>query len=117
MPNQIDFNLPRDADAVLTLQISPPTNTSGWYTQFQMTKRFGSTSGLIIKSCASGFNGLNVSGMSLTDGQKGIFQIAVNSIDTSGLQFGAYAHVTQRLDSGSRTTLVEGFMNIVPGGG
>jgi hypothetical protein len=99
-------------DGILTVSMSPPVAIGGWEIQFKTTKRFGGTTNLFTKSVASGFNGQ--SGITITNSGAGIFNIQVNSVDSSGLDFGNYAAVSERLNSGSRTTLTEGFLLLMP---
>ena len=107
MPVKIDFHLPRSSQGNLTVALSPPTSIDGWSIQFQMVKRQGSTSGIITKSMASGFNG--VSGMEVANTGQGIFTVSFNPAEVSGLDPGNYAYTVQRLGSGFQTCLAEGF--------
>jgi len=113
MPVIADFGeFAQYEDGLINVSLAPPTNISGWSLQFQVGKRFGWTSGLITRSCASGFN--NVSGINVVNGAQGQFKISLQSVDTSGMNFGAYAGYCQRLDSGFHTNLVEGYLIVVP---
>lgn len=112
MPLSIDFGLDRFEDGVVTVTMTPALNISGETLQFTLRKRHqnvsGSTSGLIVKSAASGFN--NVSGVNVTDGINGRFNVALFRTDLSGeWDPGNYAFTVERLTSGSQRTLVEGF--------
>ncbi len=108
----INFSLIRGEDAILNVNLNPPTPIGGWNLQFRVNKRFGSCSGLIFKNSASGFNG--VSGITITNSGQGMFQIGINSVDTSGFQFGNYSFSTTRLDSGNVTVLNTGFLVLLP---
>ncbi|MDE2098098.1 MAG: hypothetical protein KGL39_12665 [Patescibacteria group bacterium] len=112
MPILMDFALGRAEDGILTVVMTPSVNISGWTIQSQVTNRAGGISGLIVKSCASGFN--NVSGINVTDGTKGVFNVTLASNDSSGLNYGNYFVQTNRLDSGSMTHLVQGFWLLTP---
>lgn len=105
----------RYEDGTFVVELNNPTPIGGWTIDFLVQKRFGGLSGLIHKQVASGFNG--ASGITITNSGQGVFQIALNSVDTSGLDYGNYAYATQRLDSGSRTLINEGYISILPGVG
>ena len=109
----VDFSLARQEDGSLNIAMAPSVNISGWSLQFTLLKSFGGISGIVIGSCASGFNG--VSGISVINGLQGNFTCTIGSQFTSGLGWGAYAYDIQRLDSGFRTVLVEGNMLLLPG--
>lgn len=112
MAIQADFSISQYEDQALNVAVAPPVSISGWNVQFGVTKRFGGGSGLITKSMASGYNG--TSGVSIVDGAAGIYNVTLNSADTSGLPYGNYAYQMQRLDSGFRAVLSEGYMLVVP---
>lgn len=112
MPIYTDMPFVQANDGVLDVMLVPPTSIVGWSIQFQVTKRFGSSSGVVQKFMASGYQG--VSGISPINSTIGQFRITLNASDTSGLQYGAYAAQVFRVDSGFRTTLTEGFMILSP---
>ena len=112
MPIQADFPWVKFEEGNLNVEINPAVNVSGWSIQMTTTKRFGGSSGLIVKSCASGFN--NVSGINVTNGTLGKFTVKLFTENTSGLEYGNYATVIERLDSGSRATITEGFLLVNP---
>lgn len=107
MSKQMDYPLPLYADGILTIEMEPPVAVGGWTVRYFETRRFGNQSGLIEKWGGSGFN--NVSGVTVVNSGAGIFQIAINSVDTSGRCPGNYAFKFERMDSGSRNPLVEGY--------
>lgn len=112
MPVYSDFSLCRQEDGTLQVSMVPAVNVSGWPIQFSLSNRFGSDTPLVVKSCASGFN--NVSGINVVDGAQGVLQIQIDSINTSGLEYGNYAARTERLSSGARTALTEGYLLLLP---
>lgn len=112
MPALQDFALGIYEDATIQVNLSPPTNISGFDLRFRLMSRFGGVSGLVVKTCASGYN--NVSGINVNNGPQGQFQIRLNSIDTSGLDTRNYSYSVERTTSGSRTILTEGFVVILP---
>lgn len=115
MATQVDFSVVRYADGTLSVNIAPATSIAGWALRFEAQHRAGGLSGLITKVSASGYGG-GQSGITVTDSGNGRFNIAINGIDTSGLDPGSYSYSVQRTDSGSRTMISEGFLNILPDG-
>jgi hypothetical protein len=112
MPILADFTLCRYEDGSLVVSLAPGTNIGGWSMRFALQHRFGGISGIIEKWMASGYYG--VSGMNINNSGQGVFNIGVNSADTSGLDFGNYAYTVERLDSGFRTILTEGYLQLTP---
>lgn len=108
-----NFSIIRKEDALLSISLNPPVSIAGWSLEFRVNKRFGSCSGLIIKSAnLPTFN--NVSGINVTNTAQGMFQVTLNSVDTSGFDFGNYAYGVQRLNAGNVTALSEGFLILLP---
>ncbi len=105
-----DFFLHKREDALLEVPLTPITAIGGWSIETRFSRNFGSTSGWIVKSMASGFYG--VSGMNISNSGVGIFYFEINSLDTSGLTAGNYAYTTVRTDSGFRTDLAQGYLNL-----
>ena len=114
MPVYSDFSFNQFADGTISVSLAPAANIGNQNIRFQAFKRFGGISGLITKSCNSGFN--NVSGINITSSGEGRFNISLRGADTSGLQLGNYAYAIERLDSGSRTVISEGYLILLPGG-
>lgn len=112
MPIIADYTIVRMEDGLLTIDMTPPVAIGGWNIRFQCMKRFDSSSGLITKSVASGFN--NASGINVANSGQGIFDVTINSVDTSGFDPGCYAYKVDRLDSGNVTCLAEGYMVLKP---
>jgi hypothetical protein len=105
-----DFQLLKYEDGALVINMAPPIPIGGWTLQFAATRRFGSTSGLIVKNSASGYNG--VSGITVMNSGQGQFQIAIYESDTSGLLPGNYAYTVQRQDSGEASVLAQGYLSL-----
>ena len=112
MSTLLDFALGQREDGTLVFSMIPPTNIENWTIQYTEMHRFGGISGLVIKSTASGYNG--VSGINITNPTQGIMNISIASIDSSGRDYGCYAFSIQRLDSGAVTILSEGYRLITP---
>ena len=108
-----NFSLIRYEDGILSVSLTNPTNISSWNIQFRASKRFGSCSGLIIKSADATYQN-GQSGITYTNAAQGQFNIRIDSVDTSGLEFGNYAFAIERLDPGNRTDLAEGYLLILP---
>jgi hypothetical protein len=105
LPVYANFTLARYEDGILTVSMTPPTPIGGWTLQFSVCTRFGGTSPLVTKSCASGYNG--TSGITITNSGQGFFAVQLKSADTSGLDPGNFAYVIERLDSGARSLIVQ----------
>ena len=105
------FSLHKLEDADITVPLVPETAIGGWSVQMQLSKRFGSTSGHILKSMASGYYG--VSGMNIVNAGQGQFSFTVQSRDTSGMDAGIYAYTIRRIDSGFYTDLTQGYMSLL----
>jgi hypothetical protein len=110
-----DFSIDRGEDATVRIVLSPPTAIGGWHIRFLATRRFGSLSGIFSRECASGYNG--VSGVTVINSGTGVFDVRIDSVDTSGRSFANIVHCTKRLDSGHVTPLVEGFISLMPENG
>lgn len=108
MPIHIDFTVYRRNDVTLAVTMTPATNISGWGISWTFQKYPESASGYTTKYCASGYN--NVSGINVTDGENGRFNITLPSVNTSGLDPRLYYQVSERFDSGYITTLMDGQM-------
>ena len=97
------------ADGNLAIGMIPPTNIGGWSLQFTLYERWLATSGLLVKSCASGFAGSgNLSGIVVTNSGNGQFNIPIRAQDSSGLNSQVYVYQVERTDSGFVTPLVQG---------
>lgn len=111
MSNQLNFQLDRQKDAILSISMAPPTSVSGWEGEFYLTNRKGGVSKIFSKTFASGYVS-NQSGITLTDGVIGRFNITVDSVNTSGLDYGCYHASFVRTNSGFFTPLSEGYITI-----
>ena len=109
-----DFRLARYEDGILHIDMTPPTNIGGWSLRFQLMNRYDGVSGIIKRYSASGYDGL--SGITLTNSGTGSFNIQLYGKDMSGLDVKNYSYVVERLTSGSRTVLAEGYLSMLPGG-
>ena len=109
----IKVPLGRYEDGTVNLSLNPATNISGWTIAFTISKRFGSDSPLYSAGVASGFNG--VSGMRVTNGPLGQLTTPIPAHFASGnIEFGNYAMLYKRVDSGAMTDLALGFLTLVP---
>ena len=112
MPLIADFTLARQEDSPLTISMSPTVPIGAWNIEFTCQKRFGGQTDLISKITNSGYN--SVSGITIVNSGNGTFSVTINSNETSGLQYGNYAYLIERLGSGTRTILVEGYLILTP---
>ena len=108
---QQDFSLCKGEDGILVISMTPPVPIGGWPIEWSASVAFGGTA-FVTKSCASGYHG--VSGITIQNSGAGIFQVRINSVDTSGVEFGAYAQKCLRTQSGFQTEIENGFWNITP---
>lgn len=114
MPVVQDFAIARYEDGILTMELAPPDDVSGWDIRFNIGKRFGSTgSGYYSASVASGYNGQ--SGIEITNSGVGIMNITIPGSSTSGLEYGNYAYNVTRFNP--RVSLAEGFLILQPSQG
>lgn len=111
MPVIADFTLVQLEDGIMTVTMRPPVAVGGWTCQFAFMRRFGGTP-FAIKYLASGYNG--ASGITITDSGVGRFAVRINSVDSSGLDPVNVACKFDRIDSGFRTTLYEGYEVLTP---
>lgn len=108
-----DFMLIRGDDAVLEINLTPPVAIGGWTIHTRLQKRFGDiASGILDKWMASGR--YSVSGMNIVNSGQGIFNVAINAVETSGLDYGNYAYSAVRTDSGNVSVLTQGFCMLMP---
>lgn len=115
MPVVADFPFVRYDDGILTISLAPPVAIGAWNIRLDVLKRFGGVSGIFTRVCASGFGG-GQSGITIVSSGQGIFNADLRSVHTSGTEYGNLAYVAERLDSGSRTVLSEGYLLLTPGG-
>lgn len=108
-----EANLVVTSDGLLNIELQPPTAIGGWSIQFQVSDRFDSMSGSIIKSCASGYGG-GQSGITVTNSGQGQFQTRIYAGETSGWNPGLYAMAATRTDSGFVTPLSKGWLTLLP---
>lgn len=113
MPVEANFTLGRGEDGAITIGLQNPTNIAGWALQFQVSKYFGGLSGTFSKFAASGFGG-GQSGITVLNSGAGTVRVAVNSLDTSGMDPGTYGYQLRRLDSGHVTEVTKGFFVLRP---
>lgn len=109
-----DFAIARWEDGILQITMNPSVAIGGWTIRFQAQHRFGGISGAIQRYISTGKN--NQSGINILNSGLGIFTVQINSVDTSGLDFSNLTYVTERMDSGFRTIINEGFIALLPGG-
>lgn len=113
MPTLATFSLVPNNDGIITVSLEPPTSIGGTILQFQVLKYFNGNSGLITKTCASGYGG-GQSGITITNSGQGILNVSIHAGDTSGLDDGAYAYNLSRLSSGLQTCLSQGYVLLTP---
>lgn len=113
MPNIQDFPISKFEDGILVIGMAPPFDLGGQSVEFRSSKRIGGSGGAFpLKSVASGFNGQ--SGITLTDSGQGVMNVLINSIDSSGLDYGNYAYSVRITSSGQNTETTLGYVLLMP---
>jgi hypothetical protein len=104
------YDIP-DSDAIFqgeakTIQVTiTGENITGWHICCLIARDFGDEA-LIMKTVGSG--------ITITNGESGLFQIALAAADTAGLESGGYAWQVWRTDAGSEGPLVYGRFPLKP---
>jgi hypothetical protein len=93
----------RGEDVTVTFTMNPPADITGWTLTFTVRDKLGGT---------SQFSKTVGSGITLTIPTRGVFQVAIASADTSGLAVGRYVWDVRREDSGNKTTLADGYIDL-----
>jgi hypothetical protein len=115
-----DFSIAKLEDGAIGITMTPPLSISGWTIRTTIQHRFGGVSGFIMALLASGYgnlSGQNISppsGSYLINGQTGQYAVVIQSVATSGLDWGSYAFSSMRIDSGNSKLLAEGYMELDP---
>lgn len=112
MANLMDWSWIKFDDGTISISMQPPVAIGGWSLQTVVSKRAGGDSNYIVKNAASGY--YNVSGMNIVNSGQGVFSVSLQSVDTSGMDYGLFSYNVSRLNSGNRVTLVEGFLTLLP---
>src|SRR5271166_2345382 len=111
MPTQSDWTIYQYADGTLTVSLAPAANIGGWSLRCQVVNRFGGVTTIVTKTASSGYGG-GQSGITVTNSGQGVINVALNSVDLSGQNPGQYCYEISRMDSGSRTPLANGYINL-----
>jgi hypothetical protein len=90
----------RGEDITLNFQMSPPnTDITGWNITWKLATALAGT--VQVTKTAT-----------ILDGPRGIFQVSIQSADTSSLSVGRYVWDCRRIDSGNRATLADGYLDL-----
>jgi hypothetical protein len=112
MPTISNFTWTRFDDGSLVINLDPPTAIGGQNLAFTLGRYFGGAMDTIVKTAASGFNG--VSGLTVVNSGQGQMSVALTALDTSGLDFGNWAYRVARTTSGQVVAFTEGFCLLQP---
>jgi hypothetical protein len=93
----------RGEDVTVTFTTNPPADITGWTMTFTVRDKLGGT---------SQFTKTVGSGITLTNAPLGQFQVTIASADTSSLAVGRYVWDVRREDSGHKTTLADGYIDL-----
>jgi hypothetical protein len=91
----------RGEDVTVDFQMTPPADITGWTISFTLKDTLGGTT-------QSGFP----LSATIVNGPTGRFRVAIASALTTGLAVGRYVWDTRRTDSGNKTTLADGYLDL-----
>jgi hypothetical protein len=90
----------------VTVQVTVTgVNITGWALALAVATGYGTTP-LFTKT--------TVSGITITDGAGGVFDVAIADIDTDALEAGGYVWEAKRTDAGQETVLAYGEFELKP---
>jgi hypothetical protein len=92
--------LHRGQDATLDFQLSPPDDCSGWTVTLKVAASLGGS--VEVTKTAT-----------VTDGPRGRFRVTLASADTAALAVGRHVWDVRRTDSGHKTTLADGVLDLL----
>jgi hypothetical protein len=90
----------RGQDVALDFQLSPPEDGTGW----NLTLKLAATLGGSIEVTKTA---------SVTDGPRGYFRVTLAAADTASLAVGRHVWDVRRSDSGHKTTLADGLIDLL----
>jgi hypothetical protein len=93
----------RGEDITLNFTLQPAQDITGWTMTFTVRDKLAGT----IQ-----FTKTVGSGITIVDAGRGLFKVAIASADTSSLAVGRYVWDVRREDSGSKTTLADGYLTL-----
>ena len=79
-------------------------NITGWSIEFRLEKHSRETSSLVTKSVGSG--------VTITDGPNGVFEVQLDAADTLGLKARKYNYQIWRTDTNENHVLSEGVLTL-----
>jgi hypothetical protein len=89
----------RGEDITLDFFMQPPEDITGWNISFKVADTLGGTVQFTRTA-------------SIVNGPRGHFRVTIPSSDTSALAVGRYVWDARRTDSGSKTTLADGYLDL-----
>lgn len=113
MPVFTNFSIVRYEDGVLTVQLVNPAAVGGWDIRADFSRRLGGTPFVSKYSYSGSANG--VSGITITNSGQGVFQVKIDSPDTSGFYSQNVAYDINRTNSGHVTCISQGYVSVFPG--
>lgn len=93
------FVLHRGEDMTLHFRMAPPMDITGWTISLKTVPALGGAV-QFTKSAA------------IVDGPRGKFRFTIANADTSSLTVGRYSYDVRRTDSGNKTTLADGVLDL-----
>jgi hypothetical protein len=110
MPIVADWECRRGEALVIAVQVKDaaglPVDITGWSLAFTLKREHGDLVALISKT--------TVSGITITDGPEGMFEVTVSRAQTLSLSEGFYVCDFFRTDSGAEASLTEGEVEVKP---
>jgi hypothetical protein len=91
----------RGEDVTVDFQMTPPADVTGWSISFTLKDTLGGITQ----------NGFPLSA-TIVDGPRGRFRVAIAAALTAGLAVGRYVWDARRTDSGNKTTLADGYLDL-----
>ena len=105
MATKTDISMHRGEDKTLRVTVTG-TDISGWSLQFALARGYGQSNEF---TKATGGSGIDI-----TNGLSGIFEITLADTDTADLDTGGYVWDVKRTDAGQEAVLAYGALNLKP---
>lgn len=104
MATKTDISFHRGEDVTLRVTVSDQDIT-GWSLAFAIARGYGENA-VVEKTTGTG--------ITITDGPNGIFEVTIADADTDNLPTGGYVWEAKRMDDGQEAVLAYGNLNLKP---
>ena len=105
MATKTDISFHRGEDITLRVTVTG-VDISGWSLQFALARGYGQDTEFLKATGGSGID--------ITDGQAGEFEVTIEDTDTAALYTGGYVWDLKRTDAGQEAVLAYGNLNLKP---